>query len=44
MSREPIRWNQEALEWLRETVIGVLVLVVMPASAVVIAAAIGSMQ
>lgn len=44
MSRQPIRWNQDALEWLRETAIGVLILVVMPLSTLVIAAAIGSMQ
>lgn len=44
MSREPIRWNQEALEWLRETALGVLMLIVFPASVVAVAAAIGSIQ
>jgi len=44
MSREPIRWNRAALDALQETALGVLILVVMPLSALVIAAAIGSMQ
>ena len=44
MSREPIRWNQEAIEWLKETALGVLILICFPVSTVVIAAAIGSIQ
>jgi len=44
MNRQPIRWNRDALEALQETALGVLILVVMPLSALVIAASIGSMQ
>lgn len=44
MSREPIRWNRDALEALQETVLGILILVCFPISTIVIAAAIGSIQ
>lgn len=44
MTRQPIRWNQEAIEWVRETMLGVLVLVIFPISTLAIAAAIGSIQ
>jgi len=44
MSREPIRWNRDALESLKETALGVLILVVLPLSTLPIAAALGSIQ
>lgn len=44
MSREPIRWNRDALESVRETLLGVLILVGLPLSTIVIAAAIGNLQ
>ena len=44
MSRELIRWNRDALESLRETLVGILILVILPASTIVIAATIGSLQ
>ena len=44
MSRQPINWNQEAIDWLKETALGVLILIVFPIATIVAAAAIGSMQ
>ncbi|MFJ4288014.1 hypothetical protein ACIPY0_20425 [Paenarthrobacter nicotinovorans] len=44
MTRQPIRWNQEAIDGLKETALGVLILVAMPLSVIPIAAAIGSIQ
>jgi len=41
MTRQPINWNRDALESVRETVVGVLILVGLPASTIVIAAIIG---
>jgi hypothetical protein len=44
MSRQPIRWNRDALESLRETALGILILIVLPLSTIVIAATIGGAQ
>jgi len=41
MTRQPINWNRDALESVRETIVGVLILVGLPASTIVIAAIIG---
>jgi len=41
MTRQPIKWNRDALESIRETLVGVLILIGLPASTIVIAAAIG---
>jgi hypothetical protein len=44
MSRQPIRWNRDALESLRETALGILILVVLPLSTLPIAAALGTLN
>lgn len=44
MTRQPIRWNRDALESLRESALGVLVLIGLPLSTIVIAATIGGMR
>ncbi|MDQ0100491.1 hypothetical protein J2T10_000110 [Paenarthrobacter nicotinovorans] len=44
MSRQPIRWNRDALEALQETALGILILVGLPLSTIVIAAALGGAQ
>ena len=44
MSRQPIRWNRDALDTIRETLTGILILVVFPISTIVIAATIGGAQ
>ena len=43
MSREPIRWNRDALDSLKETALGVLVLVVLPLSTIPAAHAIAEL-
>lgn len=43
MSRQPIRWNFDAIDTLKEIAAGVLILIVMPLSIIPIAAAIGLM-
>lgn len=44
MTRQPIRWNHDAIASLQETALGVLILVILPLSVIPIAAAIGSIQ
>lgn len=43
MSREPIRWNRDALDSLKETALGVLVLVVLPLSTIPVARGIAAL-
>jgi len=42
-TREPIRWNFDAIDTLKEIAAGVLIMIVMPLSIIPIAAALGLM-